>query len=301
MSQLIIANVAAPFVLSQTGSIWLFVSIIPVEMLVVFLCLKFSGIAINFSRLFRAVLVANIMTTMLGIFLISGPTSASLDVIGLSLLIGFMFSFSIEAVIYAVDFKNSSFELSNCQIILFSLLSNLASYMIFVSALTSLNYDNAGSPFLTPNPQRVVRELRRYVIPAYINIQTAFYYNKKRFIYNREELNEISNISEEENKRLFANKRIFEENTKKDSLLDRVYLLDIQGDKTTANLTVTSKRKDFTSCRLTIFKDNDKFIKGICETDLPSMTAPEIPPLVGSKVLCPLGASDKSDKFGLSY
>lgn len=75
MSQLIVANVAAPFVLSQTGSIWLFVSMIPVEMLVIFLCFKFSGIAINFSRLFRAVLVANIWTSMLGIPLAPGLLS----------------------------------------------------------------------------------------------------------------------------------------------------------------------------------------------------------------------------------
>ena len=33
MSQLIIANMAAPFFLSHTGNIWLFVSIIPVEMI----------------------------------------------------------------------------------------------------------------------------------------------------------------------------------------------------------------------------------------------------------------------------
>ena len=40
MSQLIIANVAAPLVLSQTGNILVFVSIIPVEMLVLFACLN---------------------------------------------------------------------------------------------------------------------------------------------------------------------------------------------------------------------------------------------------------------------
>jgi Type IV pilin-like G and H, putative len=305
MSQLIIANVAAPFVLSQTGSILLFVSIIPVEMLVVFLCLKLLGIAISFFRLFEVVLAANIATTMLGIFLLSGPSSASIEVIGLSLLIGFMFSFSIEAVIYGRFFARENFELSRCQIILFSLLSNLASYIIFVSALTSLNYDNAGSPFLTPNPQRVVRVLRTEVIPAYITIQTNFYRDKKRFIYNREELNEISNISEEENKHFFANKLILDENTKKDSLLYQVYLLDIQGDKTAANLTVTSKRKDLTSYRLTIFivkdKDNYQFIQGICETDKPSMTAPEIPQLVNGEFQCPPGSSDKSDEFRLPY
>jgi hypothetical protein len=299
MSQLIIANVAAPFVLSQTGSIWLFVSIIPVEMLVVFLCLNFLEIDIKLFRLFEVVLVANIATTMLGIFFISGPSSASLVVIGLSLLIGFMFSFIIEAVIYGILFANRSFELTKCQIILFSLLSNLASYMIFVLTITSFNnrYDNAGSPFLTPNPQIVVRVLRTEVIRSHFIIQSNFYREKNRFIYNREELNEILNISEEENERLFANKLTFKENTKKNSLIYQAYLLDIQGDKTTANLTFTSKTKDLRSYRLTIFKDNDKFIQGICATDLPSMTAPEIPRLVNGEFQCPPGSSDKSDRF----
>jgi len=40
MSQVIVADVAVPVVLSQTGNIWVLVSIIPVEMLVIFLCLK---------------------------------------------------------------------------------------------------------------------------------------------------------------------------------------------------------------------------------------------------------------------
>jgi Type IV pilin-like G and H, putative len=103
----------------------------------------------------------------------------------------------------------------------------------------------------------------------------------------------------------FANKLIFDENTKKDSLLYQVYLLDIQGDKTTANLTAASKTKDLKSYRLTIFivknKDNGKFIQGICETDLPSMTAPEIPQLVNGEFQCPPGSSDKSDEFRLPY
>lgn len=210
-----------------------------------------------------------------------------------------MFSFSIEAVIYGILFANRSFELTNCQIMRFSLFSNLASYIIFLLALTSLDYNNGGSPVLIPNPQRVVRDLRRYVIPTYLNIQTDFYHNKKRFIYNREELNEVSNISKEQNEKL----SYFLKNINEKSLFNQVYLLDIQGDKTTANLTVMSKTKDFTSYRLTIFivgeKDNYKFIQGICETDKPSMTAPEIPQLVGSKVQCPSGSSDKSDEFGL--
>ncbi len=42
MSQVIVADITAPFFLSQTGNILVFFSIIPVEMLVIFLCLKSS-------------------------------------------------------------------------------------------------------------------------------------------------------------------------------------------------------------------------------------------------------------------
>lgn len=76
---------------------------------------------------------------------------------------------------------------------------------------------------------------------------------------------------------------------------------DFQGDTTKANFTATSKRKDFTSYRATTFvikeKDNYQLIQGICETDKPSMTAPEIPQLVDGKFQCPLGSSDKSDRL----
>ena len=303
MSQLIVANIAAPFVLSQTGSIWLFVSIIPVEMLVIFLCLKFSGIAINFSRLFEVVLVANSATSMLGIplvpsllspqgLLLNSPNSIA-SFISIVLLIGFMFSFTIEAVIYGIFFAaNRSFQLSKCQIIRFSLLSNLASYIIFLSALTSLNYNNGGSPFLIPNPQRIVTELRRFVIPTYISVQKDFYHNKNRFAYNREEfkLNEKSHL-------------FFESERNKYSLIYKFYRLDIQGDVTTANFTAASQTKNLKSYRLTIFvikdKDKDQFIQGICETDLPSMTAPEITQLVDGAFQCSPGSSDTSDQFRL--
>ena len=146
MSQVIVADVAAPFFLSQTGNILVFVSIIPVEMLVIFLCLKSSEIALGFSRLFVAVLVANIATSIVGIpLLFYDRFSIKSGSEAIILLISFLLSFYIESVIYSIFFKtqkiNSIFsqtkKIPRCKIVLFYLLSNLASYIIFYFALIS--------------------------------------------------------------------------------------------------------------------------------------------------------------------
>jgi hypothetical protein len=146
MSQVIVADVAAPVVLSQTGNIWVLVSIIPVEMLVIFLCLKSSEIALGFSRLFVAVLVANIATSIVGIpLLFYDRFSIKSGSEAIILLISFLLSFYIESVIYSIFFKtqkiNSIFsqtkKIPRCKIVLFSCLSNLASYIIFSLALIS--------------------------------------------------------------------------------------------------------------------------------------------------------------------
>jgi hypothetical protein len=146
MSQVIVADVAAPVVLSQTGNIWVWVSIIPVEMLVIFLCLKSSEIALGFSRLFVAVLVANIATSIVGIpLLFYDRFSIKSGSEAIILLISFLLSFYIESVIYSIFFKTQKIysifsqtkKIPRCKIVLFSLLSNLASYIIFYFALIS--------------------------------------------------------------------------------------------------------------------------------------------------------------------
>jgi Type IV pilin-like G and H, putative len=281
MSQLIVANVAAPFVLSQTGNILLFVSIIPVEMIVIFLCLKFSEITISFSRLFIAVLVANIATSIVGIPLLFNATVLfSISGIGMMiLLISFLLSFCIESIIYGIVLKVKN--IPRCKIVQFSCLSNLASYIIFYLALIStIGYNNSENLFLTRSPHSISSAVRSD-IHNYISFQRTFYYDKNRFANNWEELK-------------FPNSK---------KSRSGFYQYDFQGDATKANFTATSKRKDFTSYLATIFivkdKDNYQFIQGICETDKPSMIAPEIPQLVNGKFQCPPGSLDKSDEFGL--
>ncbi|MCU0547608.1 MAG: type IV pilin-like G/H family protein [Oscillatoriaceae cyanobacterium Prado104] len=274
MSQLIVANVAATYVLSQTGNILVFVSIIPVEMLFIFLCLKSLEIAISFSRLLIAVLVANIATSIVGIgFVFKQPVSG---LVMAMLSISFLLSFSIESIIHGIILKTKN--IPRCKIIQFSCLSNLASYIIFYFALISTFGDNSESLFLTPNPGMISREVR-WDIQSYISLQKNFYYDKNRLANNWEEL----------------------KLPQKKETRSGVYRYDIQSDATKANFTATSTRKDFISYRATIFivkdKDNYQFIQGICETDKPSMTAPEIPQLVNGKFQCPPGSSDKSDRF----
>ena len=137
MSQVIVADIAAPFFLSQTGNILVFVSIIPVEMLVIFLCLKSSEIAIGFSWLFVPVLVANIATSLVGLplLLFNDPFSLDGSETLILLISSFLLSSYIESVIYGIFFK--TYNIPRCQIVLFSGLSNLASYIILCLALTS--------------------------------------------------------------------------------------------------------------------------------------------------------------------
>lgn len=146
MSQLIVADMAAPVVVSQTGNIWVFVSIIPVEMLVIFWCLKSSEIAMGFSRLFVAVLVANIATSIVGLPLLLFNDPFSLDGSAIIiLLISFLLSFYIESVIYSIFLKTKKIhsiffktkKIPRGKIVLFSFLSNLASYIILSLALIS--------------------------------------------------------------------------------------------------------------------------------------------------------------------
>ncbi len=137
MSQVILADVAVPFFMSATGNILVIVSIIPVEMLVIFLCLTSSEIAIGFSRLFVAVLVANIATSIVGLplLLFNDPFSIDGSETLILLISSFLLSSYIESVIYGIFFKTNNIPRS--QIVLFSGLSNLASYIILCLAITS--------------------------------------------------------------------------------------------------------------------------------------------------------------------
>jgi hypothetical protein len=274
MSQLIIANIAAPFVLSKTGNIFIFLSIIPVEMLVIWVCFKRSKITISFSRLFIAVLVANTATSILGIPLIFNSLIASSPVTAVLVLpISFILSLWIEYTIYKSFFFK---QIPRGKIILASFFSNLASYTIFWFFLASFDFANSG--FFTANSARVNWDLK-FVTSSYIHVQTDFYNNKNRFASNWEELGQsATNFPQHQ-----------------------FHQLDIQSDATKASLTATSKREDIKSYRLTIFfiKDKGKFIQGICESDQPSRTPPEMPQLVNGKFQCPPGSSDKSDEFRL--
>jgi Type IV pilin-like G and H, putative len=269
MSQLIIANIAAPFVLSKTGNIFIFLSIIPVEMLVIWVCFKRSEITISFSRLFIAVLVANTATSILGIPLVFNSVSSS-PITGYTIFpTSFILSFVIESAIYGIFFTTKQIPI--CKTILASFLSKLASYTFFFFALTGFYY-HGESPFFTPNIQRYSGG-QKHVSRRYIYMQKDFYSEHNRFASNWEELN-------------FSVKKNY------------FYRFDSQSDATKASITARSKREELRSYRATIFvKDKGKFIQGACETDKPSMIPPEMPQLVNGKFQCPPGSVDKSDDF----
>lgn len=267
MNTLILANVAAPYILSKTGNILIFMSIIPIEMLVISICFKLSKLTISFSRLFIAVLIANIATSIIGIPLIFNNVISPSPIITLFVLpISFILSFIIETITYSIFIRGK--HIPKLKVILAYFLSNLASYIVFLFAIAGVNYDNSESPFLTANPRRLSRDVNMN-IRDYIYIQQDFYAKNKHFADNFYELgwNEYLELS-----------------------LNRFYHLNLQGNQMKNSLIITSKKDDTKSYRVTIFVVKDKFIQAVCETEKPSKIAPETPKLVKYELECPPGS-----------
>jgi hypothetical protein len=267
MSELIIANSIAPIVVSKEGGILIFISIFPVEMVIIWLVLQPP-----ISRLFIRVLVANIATSILGIpflFMVSNQNAA-----GHLLPFSFLISFLIESLIYKGFFKRSGWR-----ILVASFASNLVSYIMCAS----------------------------FLIPFSLNSENFSYDTRPEFsatLVISYRLRDLESLYSEEPR--FASRSDLRSETLtrlRSETLTRSYKFDIQSEPEKATIVATAKRNDIASLRGTIFiiKDKDKlnFIKGICKTDKPSMTPPEMPQLVKGEFQCPPGSLDESERFGL--
>ncbi len=273
MPGLFIANIAAPFILSVTGNIFIFLSIIPVEMIVIWLFFYWvSKIKIAFPRLLIAVLSANTVTSILGIPLVYNIfISGSPIVILLVLPISFVLSFLIESIIYNSLLKKT-YQISRLRILISSFLSNLSSYTIFALVLlpTTLN----SSWLTTANPSRARFDTRMF-IPNYLSVQKHFYEDNNHFADTFAELGYSG--------------------TKDTSL----YRFELQAEKKKVSITATAKVKNIRSYRGTVFVVKEKsqssppqFVSGVCQTNEPSITPPNIPQLVNGNLQCPPGSVD---------
>lgn len=277
MPGLLIANVAAPLILSTTGNVFIFLSMIPVEMLILGLFSNLVlNIGVNFPRLLIVVLVANIATSIIGIPLIYNPLIApSPVVIFLVLPISFLLSFLIESIIY-IPFLKTRYHISKLKLLAASFWSNLASYTIFFFVLLPITLNS--SWFSTANPARASFELRMS-IPAYLRSQQGFYLENSRF-------GSVKELG-----------LILENNPNK------FYRYDTQADKIKASITATAKLDNISSYIAAVFVIIDKtktsepqLISGVCKTNEPSRQPPEMPQLINDNFQCPTNSSKVSLK-----
>lgn len=274
MPGLLIANVAAPLILSTTGNVFIFLSMIPVEMLILGLFFNLAlKTGVSFSRLLIVVLVANIATSIIGIPLIYNPLIAPSPVVTFLVLpISLLLSFLIESMIYT-PFLKTRYHLSKLKLMVASFWSNLASYTIFLFVLLPVTLNS--SWFSTANPARASFELRMS-IPAYLGVQRGFYLENDRF-GSVKDLESIGFLQKKE---------------------DEFYRYETQADKRKATITATAKIDKISSYIATVFVVRDKtktsepkLIRGICKTNKPSMQPPEMPQLINDNLQCPPSSS----------
>lgn len=279
MPGLLLANIAAPLILSTTGNVLIFLSLIPVEILIfgVFLNL-FLKIKVSFPRSLIVVLVANIATSIIGIPLIYNPLiSPSPGVIFFILPLSFLLSFLIESIIY-IAFLKRIYLISKSKLLAASFWSNLASYTIFLFVLLPVTLNS--SWFSTANPARASFELRMS-IPAYLRSQQGFYLENDRF-GSVKDLESIGFPDIKENK---------------------FHRYETQADKRKATITATAKLDNISSYIATVFVLKDKtktaeskLISGVCKTNKPSRQPPEMPQLIHDNFQCPPNSSKVSLK-----
>jgi hypothetical protein len=279
MPRLLIANIAAPLILSTTGNVFIFLSMIPVEMLILGLFFNLVlNIGVSFPRLLIVVLVANIATSIIGIPLIYNPLIApSPVVIFLVLPISWLLSFLIESIIY-IPFLKTRYHLSKIKLLAASFWSNLASYTIFLFVLLPVTLNS--SWFSTANPARANFDLRMS-IPAYLGLQQDFYLENDRF-------GSVKDLKS----RGFPEKRE-----------DKFYRYETQADKRKATITAKAKLDNISSYIAAVFVLRDKtktsepqLVSGVCKTNEPSREPPEMPQLINDNFQCPPNSSKVSLK-----
>jgi hypothetical protein len=279
MPGLVIANIAAPLILSTTGNIFIFLSMIPVEMLILGIFFNLAlKIEVSFPRLLIVVLVANIATSVIGIPLIYNPLIApSPVVIFFVVAISLIFSFLMESIIY-IPFLKRRYHISILKILVASFWSNLASYTIFLFVLLPVTLNS--SWFSTANPARASFELRMS-IPAYLRSQQGFYLENDRF-GSVKDLESIGFPDIKENK---------------------FYRYETHADKRKATITATAKLDNISSyiATVVVLKDKTKtaepkLISGVCKTNKPSRQPPEMPQLIHDNFQCPPNSSKVSLK-----
>ncbi|MEQ8998499.1 MAG: type IV pilin-like G/H family protein [Coleofasciculus sp. B1-GNL1-01] len=283
---IVLANIAAPKILNMTGNVAIIFSIIPVEALVIWSLFKFrSKVKLGIYKVLIMTLVANIATSIIGIpFAFNNMYTGSPGTAVFSLPIFFVFSCLIEWSLYISLFKPKNSRNPEGNLFLATFLSNLASYAIFFFVLLPVSYPS--NLLWQPNPERAHWEAKQ-VIPTILSYQYDFYGRNSQFASTFKELTG----STEEHPFGFSKIQLMNDRTIENEF--HQFKLSADLDKTTVK--VTAKRETFKSYTAIIVVANEKsendLLRGICQTDQPSIVPPDNPQLIEGKIQCPSGSS----------
>ncbi len=244
-------------IISEIISLWIFCNLILKQ-------------KVNFCRILRIVLIANITSSVLGLYI--APLTDNILDFNLSfsrknLLFYLCFDF-IASLIIELPFYNQIYhEIDKKTTIIASAIANSSSYLIlgiFVVYISVYIPD-------TPRPDRYIRRSGPTNLLGAINRrQHAFYFEYQRFASDLEELR--YEVDEE---------------------MDQFYRFNILVDEEKAQATASPKIEELKSATGIIFvlnKEKPEFISGVCVTETPSNIPPATPQLVDGEIQCPPGS-----------
>jgi len=309
---LVLANFIVPYfvvkqkILSLTGSLLIVLCIIPIELLVIWLFLKFNRITINFYRLLIGVLLANIASSIIGIpFVYNNYINnnySSTGFLGVFLIVNFLISWLSESMIY-IGFLQRRIPLF--KIIQAAFAGNLVSYLMFAFLLLPFSIESFPSFYY--HSERINYPLfvdkYKHTVKYFFENQQAFYYKHKRFANNWQELGDleisIANGFGDWEQDLEGRELIIHKQKRGEYQIPFIIEATVASFPFPASV-LEIEARTIDDYNATIFAISDrsepsglKFIKGICNT------SKVMPKLVNGKFQCPPGFSDISDQFGL--
>ncbi len=281
----IFANVAAPTIVTRTGNIFAVLSIIPLECLVLWLLFHYLfKIKIGLARLLITVIIANIITSIIGVPFAFNNSFANSPLTAVMIL-PFLFAFTwfIEGIVYLPLLKSKNSKPSKGKLRIASLLANLASYTLFLFVLlpVSSNVDS----FTQLNPKRAEREAKATIFST-LGYQKEFYGKTKQFATNFKEFPQLPLSYAPSNKNLVQTKNSIENQFHQ-------FKINTNSEKTT--ITAAGKADNLNSYTGVVFvvedKEEPEFMTGICKTERASTIPPKSPQFKDKQINCPSGSS----------
>jgi hypothetical protein len=283
----LLGNIAAPIILSTTGNVLVLISIIPIELIILWwLGWHRVKASVRLPRLLFAVLVANLVTAIVGIPLgFNAQFAGSAGTAFFFLPIALILSIVIEWAVYSAFAKLGQWSISKRRLFLSIVLANLASYLLFFLFLSTQTYSpQTYASFLWKgNPKFVNRLFGRAAlledIQSHLDQQKDFYRQHGRFSLA---------ISQ-------ADLPQYQTSRSLRSQVRQFYQFEWSAQADYAALMAKPREAGLNSYTAVIFAVKQPaqtvFVEGICQADQPSLEPPPLPKRLKQTLQCAEGSA----------